>query len=226
MPNPSDNDLTPNPIRTGAAPTLDVPGAGLNTSRNLIQPAWFRMTEALVKVLRFHFSSATRIEHPDLTARVWTAAESSPIFISSLAEFAPTSGQQRPSVLVDRLDQELDTSKRAIGDQFQGGQPGQYAHLVVGRHVVHCLGGREGEAEILAFEVWRDLVRWSPILTTRLCLLRLLPTKVGKRVQLSGEHQEHYTVPIELTYGYMEQWRVYPTDEAEITAIRALTTTL
>lgn len=220
------NDLIPNPIRTAAIPTLDIPASGLDQN-TAIQPAWFRLTEALVKWLRFHFSSSVRIEHPDLIDRVWVSdPEKSPIFISSLAEFAPKSSQQRPSILVDRLDQEKNMQQRGIGDSLQGVAPGAYAHLMNGRHVVHCLGGREGEAEILAFEVWRELVRFAPEIGPRLCLIRLLPGRIGKRVQLSNEHSEHYTVPIEIGYSYFEQWRVYPTDEAEITAIKTMINSL
>jgi hypothetical protein len=221
VPQPSDNNITPNPIRAGAAPTLDIPGAGLDQNV-LWQPAWVRITDALVKWLRFHFSAATRIEHPSLIDRVWVDDKSaSPITITSLAEFDPVAAQQRPAILVDRLDQDLDMNNRPIGSQLQGGAPGQFGHLLVGRHVVHCLGGREGEAELLAFEVWRDLSRFAPLLRERLCLVRLLPNRIGKRVKLSNEeHQQHYTVPVEVMYAYFEQWRAYPADEAEVTAIR------
>lgn len=220
MPDPAeDHDI--DPIRASANPTIDVVSAGLRTNVHW-QPAWVRMTEVLVRWLRFHFSAESRIEHPDLIGRVWTAQPSSPIFISSLAEWAPNQSQERPAVLVDRLDQDKEMNQRGIGDQLQGIKPGQFAHFMNGQHVVHCLGGRDGEAEAVAFEVWRELTRFAPYLRELLCLLRLLPMRIGKRVQLSQEHKEHYSVPIVLAYGYSEAWRVKVLDEEEITAIKSL----
>jgi hypothetical protein len=180
-----------------------------------------RLTNVLVRWLRFHFSAASRIEHPDLTGRVWTDADSSPIFISSLADWDPNKSGKRPAVLVDRLDQRKDMNQRGIGDQMMGVAPGRFAHFMVGQHVVHSLGGRDGEAEILAWEVWRELTRFAPYARKAVCLHRLLVSTVGKRVQLP-ESREHYTVPVVLDYGYEENWRVFPMDEEEITAISTL----
>lgn len=218
MPEP---DYSLPPIRTGAAPTLDVTAAGLELNRTW-QPGWVRMTPVLVKWIRYHFSLATRIEHPDLVGRVWTDQPSTPIFISSLAEWAPNTAGQRPCVLVDRLDQVKDTSKRGIGDQLMGIKPGKFAHFMQGRHVVHCLGGREGETDLLAWEVWRELTRFAPVLRERLCLTQLIITGIGKRIQLTAETKEHYTVPIEMSYAYQESWIVNPLDEEEITAINTM----
>jgi hypothetical protein len=207
-----------------SAPTITVSTvAGTDVT---IQPAWYRLTGALVRWIRFHFSLVTRIENPALIGRVWTPAEDAPIFISSLAEWEPRKSEQRPAVLVDRLDQDKDMAHRGIGDQLQGGQPGRFAHFMNGRHVVHCLGGAEGEAELLAHEVWRDLVRFAPVLREKLCLLRLIPVRVGKRVQLSNEYKLIYTVPVELSYAYEECWRVQALDEPEITAIKSVLATL
>lgn len=210
-------------IRPGAAPTLDVVQAGL-TATPTAAPVYVRLTEVLVSWLRWHFSAASRIEYPNLVGRVYTPAnkESSPIVITSLAEWTPQTANKRPSVLVDRLDQERDMQTRGIGDQFQGVAPGNYQHFMIGQHVVHCIGGREGEAEYLAAEVWRDLSRFAPVARERLCLYRFLPMKIGKRVQLD-EHKETYTVPVPMIYGYGEAWGVHALDEEEINAIRLRT---
>jgi hypothetical protein len=175
----------------------------------------------IVGVLRWHFSDPTRIEIPDLVDRVWVANETSPIVISSLAEWNPNNSSERPAIFVDRLDQDRDLANRGIGDQLQGGKPGNFAFFVTGAHVVHCVGGREGEAEILAKEVWRELSRFGPIIRPALCLLRFMPVKIGKRVELT-EHKQIYTVPVMLTYGYIEEWRVNALDESEITAINTI----
>ena len=206
-------------IRPGAAPQLDVPTVGFDDQGNLY-PIYYAMTEMIVRWLRYHFSAATRIEYPSLTDRVWTTdQERSPIQITSLAEWKPTNANQRPAILIDRQEQEKDMNVRSIGDQLHGIKPGAYQHFVNGQHVVHCLGGREGEAETLAAEVWRELVRFAPVARERLCLWRFLPVRVGKRTQLD-EHKEVYTVPVICIYSYSEAWKIRPLDEDEINQVR------
>jgi len=206
------------PIRPGAAPTLSITGAGLGDLAAQ-QPMCVRMTDALVSWLRYHFSAVSRIEYPNLTSRVYNDnQEVTQIVIDSLAAWKPQRSGNRPAILVDRLDQEKDMAHRVIGDQFQGVKEGFFWHLMQGAHVVHCIGGREGEAEILASEVWRELVRFGPVARQALCLMRFLPVKWGKRVQLD-EYKEHYSVPVVCTYTYEETWRIRPLDEAEITGI-------
>lgn len=216
---PESNEYDADPIREGAVPTLSISGSGLSANVGQ-QPSYVWITEALVRWLRYHFSAATRIEYPVLINRVWIPdREKSPIQITSLAEFAPNNSNQRPALLVDRLDQDLDLQHRGIADQFMGIRQGNYGGIVLGAHVIHCIGGVEGEAEYLAAEVWRELRRFAPIAREAMCLLRFLPIKIGKRVQLSEEHRQTYTIPVLIQYAWQESWKIRPTDEEEITAI-------
>lgn len=205
------------PPRPGVAPRINLPAAGV-VPQPTQTPQWHRITPALVRILQAHFSVATQIEDPNLVARVWTNQPSSPIVISSLAEWNPGTANNRPAILVDRLEQNRDQAKAIIGDQQQGVRPGSYAVFMTGAHVVHAIGGREGEADILAKEIWRELAKFAPIIAPRLCLNRMRVMGVGKRTELT-EHKQIYTVPVAVVYDYIEQWRVYPTDEAEVTRI-------
>lgn len=219
MESPSQYDV--DPVRPTTDPTFDVTASGLRDFTTT-QPIWERITAALAIVLRQHFSLASRIEHVDLVDRIWNSNdELAKIQIDSLAKWKPTTAGARPAVLIDRLDQDRDLANRAIGNQYQGVRAGHFAAFSVGQHVCHCLGGREGEVEILAWEVYRNLSRYAHVIRDALCLLRFETVKIGKRVQLSEEHKEHYTVPVLVMYAYQEAWRTYPTDESEITAIRA-----
>ena len=211
------------PIRPGAAPQFDGTQTVFATDPKAAQPIYLKMTDVLIQVLRYHFGNVNYIEYPNLTGRVFLPndREASPIQISSLAEWNPKNTTQRPCLLVDRLDQELDLQHRGIGDQFQGIRPGQFAHFMEGQHVVHCLGGREGEAEFLAAEVWRELSRFGPLIRSFLCLYRFLPVKIGKRFQLD-ESKEHYSIPVVCFYNYEEDWNIKPLDESEITGIQSL----
>jgi len=221
MPDPRQADA--DPIRPGAAPTFDPVTTGID-ARGCIQPAYLQITDSLVSWLRYHFSLASRIEYPALVDRVYLPndREKSPIQISSLAEWNPKNAGQRPAVLVDRLEQDKDMQNRPIGEAFQGITPGYYGNFMLGQHVIHCLGGREGEAELLAAEVFRDVDRFAPIARQRLNLLRFTCVKVGKRRQME-ESREHYSVPVICVYGYQNAWKITPLDEAEITTIRVST---
>lgn len=207
----------PNPVRPGVDPQLNLAQAGL-VARPGQGPPWLSMTQTLVRFLRWAFGSPTRIEFPALVDRVWTPDEASPIWISSLAEWSPAKANQRPALL-DRLPQKLDQARAVLGRQFQGVRQGQYTHYMGGAHVVHCLGGRDGEAEFLAAQAFRWLAFYANQIQEALCLVRFRAVEVGKRVQLSEEHKEHYSVPIPLEYYYQENWKVYPTDESEVMGI-------
>lgn len=210
------------PIRDGAAPQLDPTATGAKLDAlSCIQPAYMVLTTAIVGWLRYHFGAESRIEYEPLKSRVYTPLnmESSPIQIMSLAEWKPTTAGQRPCILVDRLDQDKDMLNRPIGEQFQGVRMGYFGNFWIGQHVVHCVGGREGEAELLAAEVLRDLERFAPVVRERLNLLRLTTLKVGKRRQIE-EYKEHFSVPVPVVYGYQNAWTVRPLDEQEIAAIR------
>ncbi len=212
-------DVTP--IRPGAAPDLNVVLADL-VGRLDHQPVWSYMTQKLVKWFRYHFSLAARIELPDLADRVWLPdQEKSPIKITSLAEWTPLAADQRPAILVDRLDQDLDQKTAGIGERLMGGAPGfRYAHFVAGSHVVHCLGGREGEADNLANEIWRECSRFAHVFREAMCLYRFRAVKVGKRAQITEtDGKQHYSTPVLLTYYYEESWKVTPLDEAAVAAI-------
>lgn len=207
------------PLRPGAAPTLSISGSQIGANRTQ-QPAWIRVTSVLVQALRWHFSLASRIEFADLAARVWTPDPQTPIVITSLAEWKPDSSSQRPAILVDRLVQEKDQQTMGIGDQLMGIKQGNFSDFMTGSHVIHCLGGREGEADILATEVWRELKRFAQEIRKAACLLRFRPYQIGKRVQIGAEQKEHYSTPILALYGYEEAWRVTPLDEAEVLSLR------
>ncbi len=218
MADPTDQYLA-QPLRPGAAPTLSVSAAGL-VAAGQQQPVYLQMTRVLLSVLRLHFSSAANIEFADLVPRIWTSAQSSPVVIASLAEWRPEQSSQRPALLVDRLDQTPDLARRILGQQLQGGTPGNYFQYMEGRHVVHCLGGKEGEAELLAAEVFRELFRFGPVIQKFMCLTRFQAERAGKRRQLGDEYRaEHYTVPVPVYYHYGESWRVKPVDEAEINTV-------
>lgn len=223
-------DMNPaDPLRAGALPNLDRDAAKLyptSTGSGLpdyVAPAFVWMTGKLAGWMQYHFGVTTRIEFPALKDRVWSSDPAvSQIWIGSLAEWDPKQSEKRPAILIDRAEQDLDVQHLGIGaGQLQGVRPGYYMHYMTGTHEFNCLGGREGEAEYLAAEVWRELTRYADRVRRWLCLARLLPVRVGRRRQLD-QYKEIYTVPVFLSYVYTEAWTSKPADEAEVNAVRSI----
>lgn len=214
-------------LRPGALPNLSREGAKLYPTvvgtdlPAVLQPHWLWMTGKLADWLRWHFGSTTRIEFPSLKDRVWTDQPDTKIWIGSLAEWKPELSGQRPAILIDRAEQDVDTQHMGIGgNQLMGGVPGYYAQYMVGNHAINCLGGREGETDYLAAEVWRELSRYANKVREWLCLARFRPVRTGRRRQLD-EHKEVYTVPVFVSYAYAETFAVAAADESPVTAIRS-----
>lgn len=206
------------PAYPDASPTVS---ASAIRSTNPWPP--LKITEALLKWLRHHFSDASRIELPNLRSRVYVDNENTPITIASLAEWRPTNSDQRPAILVNREAQQPVPGLRGIDNRLMGGcglgnTVTAYTQYWSGTHVVYCYGGREGEGEELAVEVVRELAGFQSLARLILCLEKLQVSGVGKRVQLP-EFKETWLIPVVLEYGYALKWRIGSLDTAAVTAI-------
>jgi hypothetical protein len=213
------------PSRPGAMATLDLNAIGATGPSTLPPP--LRLDEVLLRWMRYHFAAASRITLEPLSGKVWTDTPDSPILIQSLAEYSPDVAQGRPAVLVAMLEQTPDPN-RPIDDRRMGGCGPGAAELVyhqfhVGKHVLHCIGGKEGEANLLAFEVYREIVSFGPVVRPRLCLHRLVGLGIAPRTKLE-EHQETWTVPVGLGYGYCWSSRVFPLDTPDLAGVETVIT--
>lgn len=172
-----------------------------------VPPEWRPVTvsKALVQWCRFHFSNADLIKRDCLKGYIWIDSNATPINIGTLAEYKPASDGTRPSVLVERADQQLQSAASTIGLRTLGGTqhigsvPTVYP--VQGNHVVFCIGGREREADELAAEVLEESIAYCSIVAERLHLRRFRPVGVGARQQLK-DHKETWAVPVYFSYDY------------------------
>lgn len=213
---PTDCDL---PGRPGHLATLQVSAV----TSGLLDHDWppLKMTKAMLNWMRYHFGETSRIAHPDLKDRVWVDNESTPILIQSLAEYSPNVANLRPAILVDRLEQKpyartLDT--RRIGGCGYGTAEKQYQQHWIGQHVLYCVGGREGEAELLAGEVFKEIFGFCKVLRVPLCLEKFDVLPVPKRTKIE-EFKETWSTPVGIEYGYVMSSRAYELDVAQLAKV-------
>lgn len=200
----------------GDLATVDLSGVACSET-----PDWppSRLGRALLLWLRYRFGAPERITRPALRTAIWTPEPGSPLVIATLAEYDPARDGTRPALLVERSDQDLDLRPLSIGMQRHGAQPNSIVAPLVGQHVIFCLGGREGEADAYAAEIFVDLVAFCNIVASRLGFRRLRPYKVGTRRKLE-EYKEIWAVPIFIQYEYDYTTDVRPAAESSATIQR------
>lgn len=197
-------------IRPGANPKIDIEQSQIPTCLRYAIP--IKISEAILKILRHHFSDANNIELPQITNKIYdhNNRESSPLWIGSLAEWNPAITGNRPAILVERLDQKYIHEMRTFDDSIQIDTPrNYYVKFFEGQHLIHVLGGRELESEYIAYETFMQISNFSPIIRSALDLILFLPYGITRRRQLSKEYKEHYSIQIPITYRYQEIWRIF-----------------
>jgi len=181
-----------------------------------------RLTKFLLKWFRYHFSNADLIVDPALKSRVWVDDINSPIHISTLAEYTPADDERRPAVLVERRDQQ-----RLAELDVLGGTGGDYALVdsnvyipMAGQTVVMCVGGREGESDAIAAELFGELSAFLPALqqTSLPEFKRVRLAGIGPRQQLPT-FKDTWTTQIFLEYHYQMVYRVFPGATAPVREI-------
>lgn len=175
----------------------------------------YTLTGYLVQLFRAHFADPAHVEEPSLRLNPpWSDAPESGIAIESVTRWLPSGARKRPAIVVSRGPASID--QLGIGNRLMG--PGadddgnaSYEVRLTGSHSLFCVGDEAGEAERLACEVYRQLVQFSPVIREDLCLLRLAVDGID-RLHAMGEAEatDAYAVPVNLTYAYMESWRIAP----------------
>lgn len=196
-------------FRAGASPALDV------RIFNSLPRTWplQKVTNLLLLWMQYHFGLASRIVQPQLADKVWTNSPASPILITSLADFKPTDSQKRAAILPARQTVKMHQESRGLGANRQLAGCGHgplrrvYQKYMIGRHLIHCVGGKEGEAEVLATEVYEEISDFCPIIQEALCFVTFRCDEIGPRMQLE-EHKQTYTVPVLVDYAYVRSWEI------------------
>ena len=167
------------------------------------------VTGVLVSWLRQHFSVAPNIEDPKLESTLWAAdIKTTGIIVDSVYRWQPALTEHRPGVLIKRGPWKV--LRLGIDDRKMGGSDitsRQYVNAIQGSHTIFCISGAPAETEILAAEVYRELVQFGPLFRKTFGFLRFQVTDVGE-VSILEEARENFVVPITIAYAADEAWEI------------------
>lgn len=135
-----------------------------------------------------------------------------PIVIESITNWVAKSTDRRPAIVIRREDWTV--QRMGINDELHAGplHPDgtvHYSVLLPGAHTLFCIHRSGASAEMLASEVFRELVQFRSAVRRELNLMTFGVAGVGRLVKLE-EPKEHYAVPVTVAYVCQLNWRLTP----------------
>jgi len=158
-----------------------------------------------------HFANEDNIEAKELRGKLWKAVPSTDIVIESITQWRPDLTQKRLAIIIKRNDwqvQRISIDDRVHGSIASSGYK-EHSVLITGSHTFFCIAGRGTEAEILAAEVYREMMQFGPIIRDELDLKRFVVVGVGSLFELE-ESKENFGVPVTVSYVADENWKLVP----------------
>jgi hypothetical protein len=182
---------------------------GLLPSLCALGPRLLTMTKLFRVWMIYHFS-ADNLENLQLERLLWQPdQQATGVVIEANTAYDPQKTEYRPAVIIKR--QSWRRVRVGIGNRYMGEMSRDgimhHANLWQGAHTIFCLAGEDGEAELLATEVFRELNEHADVVQQLLGLHRLEVAEVGE-VSILEEASQHFVVPINIGYAVMESWRV------------------
>lgn len=176
------------------------------------------VTGLLIQWMRIHFSNSLNIENPFLHEYLWDPnIETTKIVIDSIYRFNAAQSEYRPGIFIKRAPWKI--IRYGIDDRKMPRRDKQipicceaveeYNTMCQGSHVLFCVAGESAEAEILATEVYRELMQIGPVFRRRFNFLRFVVSDIGE-ISLLEEATENFVVPITVSYGAQDIWRICP----------------
>lgn len=168
-------------------------------------PLPWLVTGILRHVLTTHFSDADGLFLQQLKNRIWSNNEQTKIVIESTSVLRAVLAGQRPAILIRR--DEWQSVKTAIGNVAGMTDDGhfQYTKDCTGSHVLFCISKADVETEILAAEVYKYLLHFSPEIRCRFGFKMFELAKIGQ-LGILKEATDRFVVPITVVYGFSENW--------------------
>lgn len=170
------------------------------------------LTGTLLQIMQHHFSEPSNIVQEKLKSYVWTPeAQVSRILIEAGYNWSPENIQQRPAVVVKRG--QLKTTKMSMGNIFHGAPDldGYDEEKMIvafqGSHSLFCVGRTGTEAEELGAEVAYELLEFSQIIRKQFNFMLFELFEIGQVCRLQ-ESNDHFAVPVTVTYAYSHGWTV------------------
>lgn len=177
------------------------------------------VTGILRQLLISHFADPSNIVDTQLRNKFkesgpWKVDENglndSGILIESITRWTPNSANKRPAILIKRNSWQW--ARLGIGDRdginaYEGSS--SYTGWWQGSHSLYCIAAWGLETELLATEVVRFLMHFSPWIREQLDFKKFGITEVGG----IGEVQEvvqGFAVPVTVAYMAEESWTLQP----------------
>lgn len=185
------------------------------------------LTGALLRILQNHFSSAAYIEDAALRDNIIRVQPDDTtegllptgILIEPIYRWDPAQLNKRIAIYIKRNP--IKTQRYGINDGLTTGlgkdSEGQLETLrgdyhtlaVLGSHTLFCIGRKGAETEVLAYEVFRELVQFGPAIRKDLKLHRFNVTEVTD-VSRIEEYDQHFVAGVVVGWAYFETWRIIP----------------
>lgn len=166
------------------------------------------VTGMVIDTLRQFYASPELIEEPALRDTVFRNADNTGVLIQELTDWRPQNTSKRPAIIIARGDVRKPPEKRAIGNSIQTGKD-QFACIFQGDITANCIANTGAQAELLATDVYKNLLYFSTFYKSQLKLGWWELSQIGKISKLE-EAQEHFCVPITMEYGYYDIWEIKP----------------
>jgi hypothetical protein len=166
------------------------------------------MTAFMTELFRWHFADPNNIEDSSLRDVIWRKdVEERRIGIMPISKYDPQNVERRPSIVIRRNGWRV--VRLGIDDRLMGliNMDGfeRYTTFMQGSHTLFCLAGEGAEAEILAAEVFRNLIQFGPLLRRNLDLMRFAVVDVGQLHEIE-ESSENFAVPVTVAYAHQDTW--------------------
>jgi hypothetical protein len=178
-----------------------------------LMPRPLLITGILVQWMRQHFTDPKNIENPLLKHSIWSSELSETrIAIDSIFKWDPAHTEARPGIFVKRgpwkvLRYGIDDRKMVGVNDARCTR--EYNAMCQGSHTLFCIAGESGEVELLAAEIYRELMEFGPVARKLFGFLRFTVTDVGEPSILE-EATENFVVPVVVSYGVQDVWTVCP----------------
>jgi hypothetical protein len=165
------------------------------------------MDGLMKQLLIDHFSNPDNIEHVEFRNKVWKREKcDSGILIEIAPQWEPITTEKRPAVIIKRNDWtniKRGTLSNVSGSTAEGDL--RYTKFMKGSHTLFCISKKWAEAEILAAEVYRHMMHYSPVFRQYFTLMMFELVQIGQLHEIE-ECEEHWAVPVTVSYAWEETW--------------------
>ncbi len=168
------------------------------------------ITGMVIDTLRQHYADNELIEEKNLKDAIFKNNDSTDILIQEVSDWRPQNTQKRPAIIVARGRIEKSKEKRSIGNRLHL-EPDTFAAVFTGSLDLFCIANTGAQAELLATDVYKNLLYFSSFYKSTLNLAWWDLDYIEKISKIE-EAQEHYCVPVRMDFGYYDIWRIAKND--------------